>query len=427
MRIQPEQPPSEPTGSTQSPHGWWPQKLNRAPLISLLALLAAVTLLPQIGIGQPPVQQDIYDWLLQKKWIKKKPEKKGFLLVIPIIASNPTAGIIFGAGLTYAYTSKPQGTKTSTITSNATYSTKGLLNCNIKSNAFIYNDRIVLNGDWRYLINNESTYGLGSPPLTDSLGQELEYAQIRIHETASWQLFPNFFAGIGFQFDRRFDIKDQTALAGDSLKSYHYQYSALHGFHTDAYVSSGVGINVLYDSRDNQVNAYRGYYANINYLLNVPWLGSTQPGSLLLTEYRSYHTFSNKRNGHLLAFWLYGHFQVSGHAPYLALPYNGNDQRQKTARGYPFGAFRGEKLLIAETEYRYPISRNTGILGGVVFLNATSTSNQHAGIGLLEYIRPGYGAGLRIMLEKRSRTRLEIDAAIDGKRAGFYFGVQETF
>jgi len=401
----------------------------------IILLFATVTGLPLTGICQDSsgkqkqefVQQDVYDWLLQKNWLKKKPEKKGFMLVIPIIASNPTAGIIFGAGLTYAYTAKPNGKKTSSITSNATYSTNGLLNLNIKSNVFTYNDHIVLNGDWRYLISTESTYGLGSRRVTDSLGQTLEYSQIRIHETVSWQLFPNFFAGIGFQFDRRFQIKDHTALAGDSLKSYHYQYNTLHGFHTDAYITSGVGINVLFDSRDNQVNAYRGYYANINYLINASWLGSAQQGSLLLTEYRSYHAFRNKRNGQLLAFWLYAQFQVTGHAPYLALPASGNDQRQRTARGYPFGAFRGEDLLIAESEYRYPISRNSGILGGVLFLNATSTSNQSAGIGLLEYMRPAGGAGLRIMLEKRSRTRLEIDAAIREKKVGFYFGVQETF
>lgn len=417
--------------------------IHHEPFILFLVLFAAATISPRVGICQDSgyVQQDIYDWMLQKNIIKKKPEKKTFLLVIPIVASNPTAGIIFGAGLTYAYTSKPKGKKICSITSNATYSTKGLLNLNIKSNVFILNDRMVLNGDWRYLVNTETTYGLGSQEYSpfahvdlngyqsskDSLGQVLEYSQIRIHETASWKLFPNFFAGIGFQFDRRFQIKDHTYTAGDSLKSYHFRYSKLYGFDTDAYVSSGVGINFLFDSRDNQVNAWRGYYTNFNYLINTPFLGSSQKGSLLLMEYRSYHSVHKKRKDQLLAFWLYGHFRVTGNTPYLALPSNGHDQRQRTARGYPFGTFRGEDLLIAETEYRYPISRNSGILGGVLFLNVTSTSNRYAGIGLLQYIRPGYGGGLRIMLEKNSRTRLEIDAAIGGKSLGIYFGVQETF
>jgi outer membrane protein assembly factor BamA len=419
-------------------------------MIHLVLLVLLAGMLPQRGFCQDSLvkqqpgfeQQDVYDWMLQKKWVQQKPENKNFLLVIPIIASNPAAGIIFGAGFTYAYTSKPNGKKICSITSNATYSTKKFVNLNMKSNVFIWHDQLVLNGDWRYQINSETTYGLGSQeysPLAavdlngysssskDSLGQALEYSQIRIHETASWQLFPNFFAGIGFQYDRRFQIKDHTATAGDSLKSFHYQYSTLYGFDTEAYVTSGIGINLLFDSRDNQVNAYRGFYANLNYLINTEFLGSTQKGSLLLTEYRSYHSLGKKQKGQLLAFWLYGHFQMSGHMPYLALPSNGNDQRQRTGRGYPFGTFRGENLLIAETEYRYPISKNSGILGGVFFINVTSTSNQHAGIGLLQYLRPAAGAGLRIMLEKRSRTRLEIDAAAAGKKLGIYFGVQETF
>jgi outer membrane protein assembly factor BamA len=423
--------------------------INRGLFILLLLFFVAGLLLPHAGICQDSslarkgnfVQQDAYDWLIQKNWLKKRPQKKSFLLIIPVIASNPTAGIIFGAGLTYAFTSKTGIIKLSSITSNATYSTKGLVNLNIKSNVFAYDDRIVLNGDWRYLVNNETSYGLGSQkyvaydslnpagyqPSKDSLGQELKYSQIRIHETASWLLFPNFFAGIGFQFDRRFQIKDYTATAGDSLKSFHYQYSKLYGFNTEAYVTSGVGINVLFDSRDNQVNAHRGYYANLNYLINSSLLGSSQNGSLLRMEYRSYHSFANKENGQLLAFWLYGHFKINGNVPYLALPFNGDDQRQRTGRGYAFGTFRGENLLIAESEYRYPISRYTGILGGVIFLNATSASNQLAGIHLLQYIRPAYGAGLRIMLEKTSRTRLAIDAAIGEKKLGIYFGVQEAF
>ena len=414
----------------------------------LAGLLLPAATMCQDGVAithtkQQPVfqQMDIYDWLIQKKWIKKKPEKKSFLLVIPIVASNPTAGIIFGGGLTYIYKSGSTSSKLSTMTSNATYSTKGLVNLNIKSNVFVLNNLIVLNGDWRYLVNAETTYGLGSQKYTpvasvdlngyesvsDTTGQPLKYSQIRIHETASRQLFPNFFAGIGFQFDSRFHIKDYTTEDGDSAKSYHFQYSKQNGFSATNYITSGVGFNFLFDSRDNQVNAYRGYYANLNYLVNLTALGSTKNSSLLLAEYRSFYSLGRTKNGNVLAFWLYGNFVISGSTPYLALPSIGNDQRQRSGRGYPFGTFRGEDLVIGESEYRFPISQTTGILGGVLFVNATSTSNRLAGIDLLQYLRPAYGGGLRIMLEKKSKTRLQIDMAVAEHKIGFYFGAQETF
>jgi hypothetical protein len=108
-------------------------------------------------------QEDISDWLLEKKITKKKKApKQSYLLIIPFIASNPAAGVIFGGGLNYAFKANKQDTRVSAISSNASYSTKGLLNLNVKSNLFLDHEKLFLNGDWRYMINNETTYGLGS-------------------------------------------------------------------------------------------------------------------------------------------------------------------------------------------------------------------------------------------------------------------------
>jgi outer membrane protein assembly factor BamA len=415
----------------------------KRPLLIFFGLLAPLFIFCQTDTLPNPKefkQQDIKDWLAQKNWIKPKPEKNNFLLIIPIIASNPSAGFIFGAGLTYAYQSPPKSIRLSSVTANASYSSKGLLNLNMKSNVFALRDKLILNGDWRFLINNETTYGLGTqkyssssdvdidgyPTATDSLGQILKYDQIRLYETGSWELFRNFFAGIGIHYDFYSNIKDEALQGGDTSDSYHYQYSIAHGFNPQKYTATGLSLNFLFDSRDNQVNAYKGFYGNVNYRVNLLGLGSSKSSTMLLTEYRSFHSLdAGHRN--VLAFWFYGSFVLTGEVPYLLLPALGYDQRQKTGRGYTFGRFRGEDMLYGETEYRFPISRYTGILGGVLFANATTTTNKMEDILLLEYLRFGYGGGLRIMLDKKSRTRLEIDAGIANKTVGFYLGAQETF
>ena len=386
------------------------------------------------------VQEDFKDWMVRKGWGKPKEEKDHFLLVIPIVAANPTAGLIYGAGFTYAYKAHPSDTRLSSATSNATYSTKQILNLNIKSNFFVAHEKLVLNGDWRYMVNNETTYGLGTKRFVsngtdlegydladDSTGDPLKFITIRFHETASWELLPNFFAGLGFQYDNVYNIQESALAEGDTIRDYHYKYSTAHGFNPQKYITSGVSLNFIFDSRDNQVNAYTGYFANVNYLVNAMALGSSKNSSILLTEFRSFYPLDGARKRHILAFWLYGNFVVSGDVPYLDLPALGYDQRQRSGRGYAFGRFRGENLAYGETEYRFPISAHTGILGGVAFLNLTSTSDHQNNVNLLEYIRPGYGAGLRIMLDKKSRTRLEIDCASGNKNIGFYFGAQETF
>lgn len=385
-------------------------------------------------------QEDIGDWLVQKKIKKKKPPKQSYLLIIPFIASNPAAGVILGGGLNYAFKTYKTDEKVSAISSNASYSTKGLLNLNIKSNVFIDHEKIFLNGDWRYMINNETTYGLGSektssentniggyPTSTDSLGQQLKYNQVRFHETLSREVFKNFYAGIGYHYDYFYSIKDGSLEAGDTINSHHYQYSIEHGFNYQKYTVSGVSLNLLYDSRDNQVNAYKGYYANVNFRVNPTAFGSSENSTILLTEFRAFYSLGDSPNKQVLAFWLYGNFVTSGKMPYLLLPAVGYDQRQRTGRGYTFGRFRGENLMYGEAEYRFPISRHTGILGGVLFANATTTSDKDTDVRLFNYIRPAGGIGLRIMMDKITRTRLEVDGARANKTTSFYLGAQETF
>jgi hypothetical protein len=402
-----------------------PELINDEQMYKFMLLALASVLIAIPGFCQEGSKMDMRDWLAKRGWGKARPAKNNFLFLLPVVGANPSAGFIYGTGLTYAYQSKEGSTRLSTVSSNASYSTKRLMNLNVKTNLFAFGDRLFLNGDWRYFVISETTYGLGSS--ITSVGQSLRYALTRIHETASFKLASNFFAGIGIHYDHQFHIDDKTVDAGDTTQSYHYQYSVRHGFNPTQYTTSGYSLNLLFDNRDNPINAYKGYYVNVNYRIDERALGSSKNNSILLTEYRSFFSLDGERRRHILALWLYGNYLISGNLPYLMLPAIGYDQRQKSGRGYPFGRFRGESLLYAETEYRFPISSRTGILGGVVFSNLTSTSNQEEKIRLLNYVQPAYGAGLRIMVDKMSRTRLQLDGAIGDRKLGLYFGIRETF
>ena len=94
--------------------------------------------------------------------------------------------------------------------------------------------------------------------------------------------------------------------------------------------------------RDNQINPYKGIYANLNYRINPTFLGSSQNSSTLWLEFRTYMGLSKNKPRHLIAFWAYGDFLITGKLPYLTLPYLGEDQRARSGRGYTNGRFRGE-------------------------------------------------------------------------------------
>jgi hypothetical protein len=84
-------------------------------------------------------------------------------------------------------------------------------------------------------------------------------------------------------------------------------------------------------------------------------------------------------------------------------------------------------MVYGEAEYRFPISPCGGVLGGVLFLNATTADNAFQNLKLFESVKPGYGVGLRVMIDKQSRTNLAIDIGMGDKSSGFYLAASETF
>jgi outer membrane protein assembly factor BamA len=111
----------------------------------------------------------------------------------------------------------------------------------------------------------------------------------------------------------------------------------------------------------------------------------------------------------------------------MILPASAYDQRGRNSRGYTQGRFRGPNYLYGEAEYRFPIPPCGGVLGGVLFVNATSTNNPMLGLKIFDKVRPGYGLGLRVMIDKQSRMNLAADVGWGDQSFGFYLAVTETF
>jgi outer membrane protein assembly factor BamA len=240
---------------------------------------------------------------------------------------------------------------------------------------------------------------------------------------------PNFYAGLGYHLDSYYDIKDDKLNLDSTSKiiTPHYAYSTLHGFNTLAYSTSGISVNFAYDTRDNIINAYKGFYINANYQYNFSFLGSNRDGSRLWAEFRTYVGLSKQVPRHVLAFRAFGCFMVSGELPYLNLMSNGFDPINSSGRGYTQGRWRGEDFVYGEVEYRFPISPCSKIVGGVLFANVTTASNRDMQVPLFGYLKPGCGFGLRIMVGKNDRTNLLIDFGLGELSHGLYLQAQEVF
>ncbi|MBB4802864.1 outer membrane protein assembly factor BamA [Flavobacterium nitrogenifigens] len=366
-----------------------------------------------------------------------KPTKNDFFLVIPAIGSQPATGFFFGGVAQYTFKGKQENDKYSVANLGILYTVKKQWMINVKNNILLKNNKIFLSGDYRYYIFSQPNYGLGTdiiPPRRDrpdgfsidSIAQSMDYNYFKFHQTASFEIRKNFYVGGGVNIDWYTNIKDKELDIENGNLTYHYNYSQLHGFDNLEYFLTGVSFNMVYDSRDNQVNSSRGWFANLNYRFNPVLFHNQKYSNVLYAEYRHFVPLSHKNDRYILGIWAYGQFITRGDVPYLNLPAIGWDQRSRGGEGYTQGLFRGNGLVYLSTEFRFPITCNQ-MFSGTVFTNFVTASNADNNIGLFHSIQPAAGVGFRVLIDKKTRTNLVADYSWGNNSKGFYLNAGEVF
>jgi hypothetical protein len=285
----------------------------------------------------------------------------------------------------------------STITSSAAYTENKQFSVPLETNIWTKGNKYNLVGDIHFMKYPQASFGLGSNSWIGNV-DSMQYNYIRFYEIVYRQITPNFFAGGGYIIDWRYHITDINTRA--PILSDYEKYGP-----QSTSVSTGFTLNALYDTRDNSINPYKGFYANAAFRDNLVFMGSDRNWQSLILDVRKYFQWpADSRN--VLAFWSYDWLVLGGKPPYLDLPSTNWDTYSSTGRGYIQGRFRGDEMVDFESEYRFPLTAN-GFLGAVVFINGESFSGLDS--HRLQSVQPGWGAGLRVKLNKTSRTNLDID------------------
>jgi hypothetical protein len=370
---------------------------------------------------------------------------KTYYSILPILGYGPANGFVLGGAISFAHLFGKPPTNLSTGMLNFQVTTKRQIIINARSKIYLIDNNWFLQGDWRLLVFTQPTYGLGIDnsefrklqlhinnlaETEEPWGEPMKFKLIRFYEEVSRE-FGNsrIYAGLGIAMDQHFNIQDEflDTIPGspDYYITNNYAYSIKNSFNPEKYGTNGIKITLLTDTRDNISNCYKGYYASVSMLFNVKIGNNSQQSTQLLYDGRYYLGLNSQKPRHVLAFWSWGSILLNGNVPYLALPSIGWDTYNRSGRGYIQGRFRGLSMMYNEAEYRFPISQN-GLLGGTLFVNATTTSNySHE---LFDKTAFGFGTGLRMQLDKMARTNLTVDIGIGtDKSSGIYFNLQETF
>jgi len=364
------------------------------------------------------------------KKVDTSKSKKSKMTILPSIGYNPSFGFVIGAKISaIKQYGMPENTSLSSFGLEAIYSTKGIITAQARHNIFTESNKWNLQGNWQLSKFVIEDYGIGTGNKeryrykSDSTFL-IRFRFIRLTEKIYRKIGPAIFAGGGVSFDIRSDIHDQQLEVLPSTP--HELYSLRNDFDPKKYSANGFIFAFQYNTREHPLRSYGGAYLDFNLRFNQKFIGSTKNSIQLIYDLRKYIGLSKKNPEHVLAFWHWASYKLSGAVPYLELPATAYDTYGRSGRAYTMGRFKGPSYACFEAEYRYPITKNK-LVSGVAFMNL-QTASDDLQKKIFKYWEPGGGGGLRILLQKHSRSTICIDYAWGkyGSR-GFFFGLNEVF
>jgi len=441
-------------------------------------------------------EMSLFDHLKSKKkrgdknTKKAAPQKKSlYISGIPVISSNPVVGTAFGGVLSGAFVlgGDFSTTKFSAVTSSVVYTTNQQTTFAIKNFIYLPNNEWVIQGTFNWRVFPMFTWGVGGNT-PDRWASKLENNGFLFDQSIERKIGSNWYIGTGINInyiyeqgdenvdntvnfisanrDRNpqalwsdidqtlpFVIKDETypSAFADDWDSESAEYLQRTYFRTpfqlypygtgDDLFVAGLKLTVTHDSRDNINTPRSGTFFNFQNNLFFKFLGNDQNFSVTKLDFRKYWSINSYKD--VVAFRTYG-VVLAGDGPYVNMPANNTDPNSTGTRGVPGFRYRGKQYIASEVEYRKHLWR---FLSGVAFVNAHSVTELEQYLeamgeplsydGKFRYINPGYGLGLRVLLNKQSRMSISFDYAWNknsfvntdrnNSRGEFYMGMNAAF
>ncbi len=367
--------------------------------------------------------------------------------IFPAISYSPETQLTLGA-IGYYYFNMG-GTRELTRLSNvnflAIYTTLAQIAIEFKWDIFTAGNRWRFRGETFFNRWPDRNYGRGNmanalvEEVDDDEAQVVNYLRfdsdrIRFAPVILRKVRPGLYLGGQFDFETLYGEK---ALP-DSYRFLNADSTSIIDLPV-AGIRSGLGLQVLWDTRDYVLNPLKGTYLEFSTLHNLPAFGSDFTYHSFQVDARKYfRTVAN----HTLALRSMVNLRYSdGPIPLRGLSRVGG---RDLARGYFKGTYQDDHMVVFQAEYRWPFWRPDNLapfwqlwkrLGIVVFASTAQTFPEGGALDIGDF-RTAVGTGLRILFNEDSRVNLRIDYALalspdsagPGKRqSGFYFYLAEAF
>ncbi|MFK7834275.1 MAG: BamA/TamA family outer membrane protein [Winogradskyella sp.] len=332
-------------------------------------------------------------------------------IAAPVVSYSPETSFAFGTGAKYLF--KFNGSGDETRVSNLPVSLRYTLN----NHFFLFSGFEIFTNQEQWKIEGNLLfqnyprlfYGFGRDA-SKSAEEQYDYYQFLLEPIFLKQMFHKFlFVGAGFRYNRIYNTKinPNGTIA----------LNRPDGF--DGSTSVGAEVAVLFDSRNNVLNAQDGWYLEFTHGKYDDILGGTNQFNLTRFDLRGYIDTSDK-NDDILAFQLFGQFS-RGNLPFSEYAFFGGSD---IMRGYQEGRFVDRDLLATQLEYRKNFKNSRwGFVGFV------GTGDVYRNVNDFQFknLKPNGGAGARFSIDKKENLNLRFDVGFGKGTNGFYLGIAEAF
>lgn len=336
---------------------------------------------------------------------QKDSTKRVSIFPFPVVYYAPETRFVFGAGgtMTFRFKRDSLNAKPSNIIFGAAYTQNKQVLVYLPFKIFYNDNRYYFFGEVGYYKYSFYFFGLS----TNEVPQELYHIDLpRIRLNATYQILPNIYAGVKYQYDN-YDITKREA--GGELDN-----GTIPGW--DGSIISGAGIEAIYDSRDYILYPGKGMYGEVNFVKNGSTWGGNFNFNRVIIDWATYHTLGKRA---ILAMNSYNSF-VTGNAPFQQQSVLGGNKKM---RGYYEGRYIDMHQVALQAELRMNVYKR---LGAVVFTNAAMLGNQ-ANFLRTDDVKYTAGAGIRYTINKKDKLNIRLDYARGPGTSGVYFTVGEAF
>lgn len=278
--------------------------------------------------------------------------------------------------------------------------TTGFWMLGIRGNTFFNSGKLRLDYTTYFFSFPSAYWGIGYDNGMYATAGSYKRLQSQVKINLLFQLKPKLYLGPGFNFNytRGEKFSNIEMLNGENQQ----------------YISTGVGVILMYDSRDIIYNASRGIYARFEQFVYPTFFGNSKIFTQTELTFDAYHKLWK---GATMAYDVYAQFS-GGQTPWTMLPRLGGSLRM---RGYYEGRYRDRQMVEVQAELRQHIYNRHGVAvwvgAGNVFPDFNKFNPAHT--------LPNWGIGYR--WEFKNKVNVRFDYGFGKGESSFLFSINEAF